>query len=70
VADEAGGYFRIFQPDTIGGTKGEFLDMLGKGVSPARRGKNLQIQNVPLKDVNKSAWQTETHFLIDERLGR
>ena len=60
VIDDAG-YFRIFQPKTIGSQQGQYLDMLGKVPSPARRVKGGAIKNVPLSGGDLNA---ETHFLI------
>ena len=39
VHDLEGGYFRIFQPNKIGGQKGTYLNMLGNELRPARFGK-------------------------------
>jgi hypothetical protein len=62
VQDLDGGYFRIFQPNKIGGTKGKYLDMLGKVPAPARRVKSGQIKNDPLTGGDL---QQATHFLIE-----
>jgi filamentous hemagglutinin len=48
VVDDAG-YFRIFQPRSIGDVKGRYLDMLGKVPSPATRVKGGAIKNMPLQ---------------------
>jgi hypothetical protein len=65
VYDINGGYFRIFQPTTIGGSRGTYLNMLGNDVAPARWIKGGVIDNVPLRDVSKPLWQSETHFLAE-----
>ncbi len=67
VQDIEGGYFRIFQPTTIGSQKGTYLNMLGNELRPARFGKN-GIQTPLLRDVDKDMWQQETHFFIQELL--
>ena len=61
VVDDAG-YFRIFQPRSIGCPEGKYLDMLGKIPSPARRVKGGTIKNVPLTGDELNA---ATHFLIE-----
>ena len=38
VHDLEGGYFRVFQPNTIGSQKGTYLNMLGSELRPARVG--------------------------------
>jgi len=60
VVDPAG-YFRIFQPKSIGSTKGVYLDMLGKVPSPATFVKGGAIKNVPLTG---GPLQQATHFMI------
>ena len=67
VQDFEGGYFRIFQPTSIGSQKGTYLNMVGNELRPARFGKN-GIQTPLLRDVDKGMWQQETHFFIDELL--
>jgi RHS repeat-associated protein len=62
VQDLEGGYFRIFQPNKIGGTKGKYLDLLGKVPSPAQRVKSGAIKNLPLSGDDLQQW---THFLIE-----
>lgn len=59
----AGGYFRIFQPKSIGGTKGTYLNLLGNEVSPAFKSKG-GIKNINLINMDKELWQQFTHFLI------
>jgi hypothetical protein len=61
VVDD-GGIFRIFPPKSIGIQQGQYLDMLGKVPSPARRVKGGAIKNIPLSgdDLNPA-----THFLIE-----
>lgn len=61
VVDNAGGYFRIYQPRTIGATKGKYLDMLGKTPAPARYVKNGAVKNIEL---GADALESATHFLI------
>jgi hypothetical protein len=61
VVDDAG-YFRIFQPKTIGSKEGQYLDLLGKVPAPARRVKGGAIKNVPLTGGDLEA---RTHFLIE-----
>ena len=67
VVDLQGGYFRIFQPNAVGSSKGTYLNMLGREVRPARRTPN-GIQNPLLRDLDKGMWQQETHFFIEEIL--
>ncbi|MBN1852518.1 MAG: hypothetical protein JW829_07325 [Pirellulales bacterium] len=62
VHDLEGGYFRIFQPNKIGGTKGKHLDMLGKVPSPAQRVKSGAIKNLLLSGDDIQQW---IHFLIE-----
>jgi hypothetical protein len=62
VVDLNGGYFRIWQPTTIGGSKGKFLDLMGKTPAPARRVKSGAIKSVELFGDDLEQW---THFLID-----
>lgn len=64
VVDKTGGYFRIFQPKTIGGKKGTYLNLLGKEVTPSMTTKS-GIKSVPLKSVSKELWQQSTHFIIE-----
>jgi len=61
VHDIKGGYFRIFQPNKIGGTSGKYLDLLGKVPAPATRVKGGAIKTVPLTG---DALKQSTHFLI------
>jgi len=61
VEDLKGGYFTIFQPKTIGSTKGVYLNLLGNVPSPARYLKSGAIKNVPLTGDDLKA---ATHFLI------
>jgi hypothetical protein len=67
VVDLQGGYFRIFQPNAVGSSKGTYLNMLGREVRPARHTPN-GIQNPLLRDLDKGMWQQETHFFIEEIL--
>ena len=62
VVVDSAGYFRIFQPKTIGSTQGTYLDMLGKVPAPARQVKGGAIKNVPLQG---EELQRATHFLIE-----
>ncbi len=64
VVDQAGGYFRIFQPKSIGSTKGTYLNLLGNEVSPAFKSKG-GIKNINLINFSKDLWQQFTHFLIE-----
>lgn len=64
VYDQAGGYFRIFQPKSIGSTKGTYLNLLGNEVCPAFKSKG-GIKNIRLINVGKDIWQQFTHFLIE-----
>ncbi len=64
VVDQAGGYFRIFQPKSIGSTKGTYLNLLGNEVSPAFKSKG-GIKNIKLINFGKDLWQQFTHFLIE-----
>ena len=61
VVDDAG-YFRIFQPRTIGDVKGQYLDMLGKVPAPARIVKGGAVKNVPLTGDDLDA---ATHSLVE-----
>jgi RHS repeat-associated protein len=61
VVDVAGGYFRIFQPKTIGGKAGTYLNLLGRAPSPARFVKSGAVKTVPLQGDDL---QEATHFLI------
>ncbi|MDZ7616454.1 MAG: hypothetical protein U1E05_05575, partial [Patescibacteria group bacterium] len=65
VLDIDGGYFRVFQPKAVGSSQGTYLNMLGREVTPAMRGQGGAINCVPLRDVNKGAWQAETHFWLE-----
>jgi hypothetical protein len=60
VVDDAG-YFRIFQPKSIGSDQGKYLDLLGKIPSPAKIVRGNVIKNVPLYG---DELNTITHFLI------
>ncbi len=44
IFDIQGGYFRIFQPKTIGSSDGTYFKMLGRGVTPA-----MQVQSGAMK---------------------
>lgn len=69
VHDLEGGYFRIFQPNTIGSQKGTYLNMLGSELRPARVGSG-GVHNPLLRDVDKGLWQQETHFFVEELLSQ
>lgn len=62
VVVDAAGYFRIFQPTTIGGPKGTYLNLVGRIPAPARFAKDGIIKNVPLRG---GELQRETHFLVE-----
>jgi hypothetical protein len=66
VVDQAGGYFRIFQPNSIGSAKGTYLNLIGNDVTPARFMSNSSIGTPLLRDVDKGLWQQETHFFIGD----
>ena len=61
VVIDPAGYFRIFQPKTLGSRKGAYLDMLGKVPAPAKSLKSGEIGNVALTgaDLHRS-----THFIV------
>lgn len=63
VEDLDGGYFRIFQPSSVGSKNGTYLDLLGKAPAPARVVKGGAVKNVPLSG---DALEECTHFLIKE----
>jgi RHS repeat-associated protein len=69
VQDIEGGYFRIFQPKTIGSREGNYLNLIGNESRPARYGPN-GIHSPPLRDVDKGLFQQETHFFVQELLGK
>lgn len=67
VVDLEGGYFRIFQPNAFGSSKGTYLNLMGNEARPAMIGNN-GIHNPLLRDVDKGLWQQETHYFIQEIL--
>jgi RHS repeat-associated protein len=62
IYDTGGNYFRIYQPRTIGSTKGVYLNLLGRTPAPARYLKGGSIKSVPLQG---DPLEEATHFLAD-----
>jgi hypothetical protein len=60
IEDIKGGYFRIFQPKTIGSQEGEYLNLMGRKPAPWRMGKAGPVR----ANLTKGEMQRETHFLM------